>query len=232
MADAPGSPSRSQLGLLKARRRINKPLLKTAKKRRTVRRDQTRKRQAQQALLWKFVQNKVVTQSNAAGTANYTAVGTFTLLNGLAPGVTETTRVGRKICITRIYHSSGLFIDLAGSSGIGRWMLVYDRAPNGTTPTTATLLESTTCLTQPMINHDNAWRFQVLAQDQFVLDGDSVNTRQTTVDIQDLDLTTIYNAGVAGTIADISTGALWLFRCCDSNVPTDTSSVSLYFYDA
>lgn len=156
--------------------------------------------------------------------------GTVLLLNGTVPGTNEFNRIGRKITMKAIRLRFGLFpaAPAAGQNEALRILLVYDRQSNGAAPAWADVIQSqdaagtTSSTAWDHRNESNRDRFVVLRDWHFKatgaagifansLDGTEF-TKDSTYDVyvRLKGLETHYNTGTAGTIADITTGALFM----------------------
>jgi len=108
---------------------------------------------------------------------------------------------------------------------ICRYVIVYDKQSNGVAPTWANVISSqdiagtVVSTVYSMVNLDNRDRF-VIIRDKTLVMGKSVSTATqaystaTSIIVKDyikLKLPTIFNAGTAGTIGDITSGALYIF---------------------
>ena len=80
---------------------------------------------------------------------------TITLLNGVAQGATEVTRVGRKITMTKITVNWNVAMPSAAVGGGSlRFKVVYDKQTNGAAPSILGFLQwiiSTPIITSPML---------------------------------------------------------------------------------
>ena len=87
-------------------------------------------------------------------------------------------------------------------------MIVMDKQANATAPTVAQILEAVSAIA-PM-NMDNRDRFTVLHDYQCPVD--QLGGRPSTVHkkFRKINITTVYNAGTAGTVADIATNSIYL----------------------
>lgn len=178
-----------------------------------------------------FLDNVLATGVTISTTVSV-ATGTIALLNGMAQGTTASTRIGRKICIKSVQVQgtieAGSTICLART----KVCLVYDKQSNGVAPSWQDVFDNSTALgansPQAMRNMSNADRFTVLWTDvQSVVGtetaGQVTDKSYLTIDhFRRCDLETHYNAGVAGTVADIQTGGLFLMMCSDE--PSGTSA--------
>lgn len=150
-----------------------------------------------------------------------------TLLNGLIPGSNEYNRVGRKITMDSIWiHGFFACEDTATGadpSGV-RFLLVYDNQANGAAPTWSDVILSVNSsgTTQSgafdMPNSANQERFEILVDQSWsfpfwsLTAGASDDTAKMIDMFVPLDWRqVVYNAGTAGTIADIQSGSLYAF---------------------
>ena len=143
--------------------------------------------------------------------SSFTDTGTVLLLNGIAPGTGASQRIGKKVLMKTIQFRCGIGSNTAGTNvfrGIVRMLWVYDKQANATAPTVAQILESTTG--SSFMNMDNRDRFLVLADREFAIDQSGGNQSVTFKLYKKVNLPVIFNAGTAGTVADITTGSVYL----------------------
>lgn len=193
---------------------------------------------------------------------DFTSTVDFDIQNGLIPGVGVNNRVGRKIKMKSLTIYGDIVRRLTNAASNNdhlRLMLIYDRQPNGAVPGLSDVLQSTdvsgTTQTnaQAMLNLTNGERFKVLRDWHWKLDQTAISAPLP--NIEDAQVTSghvspcqfkvyiplkglpvSYNAGVAGTQADIATGALYLMSLGLNAAGTATHSLiytsRLRFYDA
>lgn len=188
----------------------------------------------------KFVD--ILTTNNIISTT-----ATFTLINGLVSGATETNRIGRKIMMKSL-HFTGRLIPSGNQAAANppgmeylRMIIVYDRQPNAAVFATADVLQSTdqaaTTATTSLdhFNMSNAERFKIvrdlrisiqqrpmdatleynvarIGQQTFpgcTKDSFGVPCYEQFIKLNGLE--THYNNGSAGTVADITSGSLYVF---------------------
>lgn len=176
--------------------------------------------------------------------------GTFTLLNGLQQGSDFTNRVGRKVMWKSLYvrflvqhdrTSAGAGAGVSPNSSV-RIIIIHDMQTNGATPTVAALLNSAN--TTAPLNLDNRDRFKVLMDKFYAMPGVSKtatdinsagNTAFTIKKYRKINFETIFNSGTSGAVADINSGAVWLFIIGDQasgdNCSTVNGSVRMRFAD-
>lgn len=154
--------------------------------------------------------------------------GSFTLLNGTQLGSDYTNRIGRKIYMKSLYIRGFVAPELAiniptGVISLGqqaRMIIFIDNQPNGATPAVTDLLVSASPASQ--LNLNNRDRFAVLRDETFEFSPmTTTNTPAFTAVSGELvksvnkylkiNKETIYNAGNAGAIGDINSGALYMF---------------------
>jgi len=117
------------------------------------------------------------------------------LINGLVPGTDASQRVGRQIEIKRILMR---FVTQSAC----RYVLVLDAQANGATPAITDIFQSDSYESE--INFNYRDRFHVIYDVCLPIYGDAHFEEQL-----DIAIDTFYNAGNAGTVADIATGALY-----------------------
>lgn len=184
------------------------------------------------------------------------------LLNATIPGSTGWNRLGRKIALKSIALNIDLCNDGTGvTPGLFdhlRLVLVYDKQPNGAAPGWTDMFltvnaaggTSSTSVSHPNLNNKD--RFKIVRDYQYKL-GQGAGGAPTQANYPDHEYTgnkspcqitdyislkgleTTYNAGVAGTIADITTGSLYLFTFGISTAANATMSFKgetrLRYYD-
>lgn len=144
-----------------------------------------------------------------------TGAVSFVLLNGCIPGTSATNRIGRKISMKNLNMRCYYDTQPTSGSGFVRTMLIYDMQSNGVAPTAADVFlnGSTPFITMPL-NLDNRDRFKVIHdRTRYISAGSGLSDTNMIYYkkyFKRLGLPTIYNAGSAGTVADIQTGALYL----------------------
>lgn len=197
------------------------------------------------ALVTHKVEVKTVDVNNAASEPNVTLInstGAFALLNGTMSGTGINNRVGRKIRLKSLQFN-GIYNTNKDAGTVApeyhRILLVYDRQPNSALPAVADIIQSidlngnTSSTVYDYLNPSNYERFKVLRDwknmvtlnntgainpaGSTVLDcGNSQSVFNIKAFIKLNDFETHYNAGNAGTIADITAGSVLLL--CLGNV--------------
>lgn len=154
--------------------------------------------------------------------------GSFVLLHNPVPGMDFNNRIGRKTLVRSMY--SRIYCETSASNGVSnsiggapyRWIFLVDTQPNGSTPVTADLLTAAT--PDSHLNLNNRDRFKIL-KDKYARFGPfwgSTGAGTTAYGPSDPQNMTykyyrkirqevIYNAVGGGTIADITSGAIYFF---------------------
>jgi len=135
----------------------------------------------------------------------------ITELNCIPQGATSYNRIGTKVVIKSIKFSTTFsMLGTAPSTGIVRWMLVYDRQPNGSFPSISSILSeniSTVPGFYSGVNMANRSRFLVL-RDQFI----NFDVHQFQIKAVSAYIRTNLEpqfTSTTSTIGDITTGALY-----------------------
>lgn len=147
-----------------------------------------------------------------AGTLTGAGAGQWspvTLINGIAQGNTANTRIGRRLTLTSMtvrWTTTGAF------SGTGRWMIIYDHAPNGALPLITDILTVDTV--NGFMNLINNDRFMVI-HDEYI---NNFNTAGAATmcgkwNYNRQPLQNQWTNAATGTIADITTGAVYILAC-------------------
>lgn len=173
-------------------------------------------------------------------TQQVNTTGAFTLINPIVPGTDFMNRIGRKIRVKSVYLRGFISTEasIAPTTGINtsvqqaRLIVFVDLQPNGATPATTDLL--TVASTAGHLNLNNRDRFKILIDKYFVFDPIIYNTTATQSvatasrqiwsikKFKKIEVETIFNAGTAGTIADINSGALYVFTIGSQAAGADT----------
>lgn len=188
------------------------------------------------------VEKKVYDIANTATSVSTT--GSITLLFLPALGSDMNNRIGRKTLIKSIYlrgyinldaAQSGVSVPIDSDAQMGRVMLVWDTQPNGAAPTITDILSTATPQSHLNINYRD--RFKILMDKEFVFDAFyTINTASQALALSNrnihaikkykkVNLETIFNATNGGTIADISSGALFLVTV--GSVASGTNDITL-----
>lgn len=153
-----------------------------------------------------------VAVSTAANTT-----GAITLLNGIAPGTDIDQRLGRAVIMDELQLI--LTDNVTAGSGIDQYhrlMLVLDRQPNGAALAILDVLDVVATNSHP--NLANRSRFLILKDELHPLNAAAEPGSFRSYRWQfPLRTRITFNAGVAGTVADIATNSLY-FICIGSAV--------------
>lgn len=172
-------------------------------------------------------------------TAQYAVntTGTFTLLHVPILGTDYTQRIGRKTVIKSLYIRGRVLIENAQvftaaitcAAQQPRMILFWDMQPNGAAPAVTDLLNTADSTSH--LNLNNRDRFRIIKDKTFVFDPMVItaatavaNWNRTISDIKCYKKLTgevIFNGTNGGTIADINSGALYMFWI--GNVPAGTN---------
>lgn len=147
------------------------------------------------------------------------------LLNGLANGSDASTRIGRKITMKSLLfrHSWIMGPTSTGGSPI-RILIVYDKQANATAPAITDIL-LTDNFNAPN-NLSNRDRFLTICD--VITDNIATGANFSASDViyKKINLETMFNAGSAGTIGDITSGSVYLFIAQNGGIGTATASYS------
>lgn len=183
------------------------------------------------AVEWKNIDaGSTILNPSASGISWPTGV----FLNGIALGNTPTTRIGRKVALTKLQvrwtRISSSIATIGGVNVLNQYpfriLVVYDRSPTGVIPVITDILVATTF--EAPLNLNNTERFLVLADEYPIKDqghtaitvGGKFNRKWPKA------LACQWGGAGGGTIADISCGAIYLYFGC----PQPTGNESLTFY--
>lgn len=155
----------------------------------------------------KFKDTTVV-HTLAIGAATWTAPAAGNLINGLVPGSAATERIGRKVTFRSLYIRGRLSFGAAVTNSCQvRMLVVLDKQANATLPATTDILLSDDYLAPNNISNKD--RFVVLL-DKVTPSVDAAQTRNMSVKYyKKFRHDTMFNTGIAGTIGDITTGAIY-----------------------
>lgn len=157
--------------------------------------------------------------------ATWTTPGPTFLLNGLVPDSTATGRIGRQVVMKSLLFRAELRLATTSTQGgYGRYLIVYDKQSNTTAPAVTDILLSDT-MTSPM-NLSNRKRFIILAEGYFSAVAANGNYTSEGVEVyKKINLPVEFNAGVAGTIGDIQTGAVYCLFAQNGSIGTAAPTV-------
>ena len=176
--------------------------------------------------------------------ANYSmdTSGTVVLLNGVAIGTDYTDRNGRKIRVSSIQIRG--FIrpsDNGTAPSCVRWMIVYDKQPNGALPTAGDVLRQLNGTS--MLNLSNRDRFRVLVDKQYAIGGISDTATQayamspTVYNVKwykSCNLDVVFD-GTTSAISDLQSGSIFLLTIgteAAATAATLQASLRIRFTDA
>lgn len=172
-------------------------------------------------------ERKAIDVSQALLIPTGTATGTISsLLTPIAQGVNDTERIGRKVRLLKMDLRYNAY--MASTTTVGspfRIKIVYDKQANGVAPTAAQVL-TTDSMISPN-NLDNADRFITLADwytQPMSVPSDMNESKRLT---RKMDLNQIWSAAT-GTIADITTGSVYLWVWSNGQIATTAGVFSYY----
>lgn len=138
------------------------------------------------------------------------STGAVTLINGVALGTDIDDRIGRQVML-RSVEMKGYVYPTAGTGvdQIHRVLLVYDRQCNGVAPAITDILKAVS--TTAVRNLNNRKRFKILMDKVFPVSASGeANSIHTYTFYRKLRHPMEFNAGNAGTVADIQNGGLFV----------------------
>lgn len=156
------------------------------------------------------------------------STGTITLINGCARGDGLADRIGRKTFMKSVQMR--LYAAPTASTGLeqmGRVLVVYDKQANASATTIADVLTSASVFAFP--NLSGALRYQIIMDQVFPLTDNTGTSGLPHVmnEFRSLKLPVHYNAGDAGTIADITTGALYVITLGNLSAGTTDATANI-----
>jgi hypothetical protein len=135
---------------------------------------------------------------------------TITCLNCMQEGSSVSTRVGRQITMRSVEAQLMVYQNGAATGGVLAIAIVYDRQTNAAAPSWTDIWTADTH-SNMMRNHDNKRRFKVLHRDRIALPSVGADVTNVTIEFyRKLRHPTEYNGTNGGTVADITTGGLFL----------------------
>lgn len=167
---------------------------------------------------------------DSAVTPDCNTTPVFTLLNGIARGDDINERTGRQIRMKSILVNAN--VTVTASTGIdqtARVIIFYDRQTNAAAPSggvTDVLLANDV---SSVSNLENRNRFQILYDRKFLLNasGEPGSTRAIKW-YRKLNLPVTFNAGDAATVADITTGSLYMLTL--GSIASGNTDAGLFGY--
>lgn len=132
------------------------------------------------------------------------------LLNGIARGDEINERTGRKVQMRSIeMHLYATVTPATGTDQRQRVLVIYDKQTNGAALTAANVLQNTSPV--GLRNLENRSRFICLYDEAFSLNATGESDSERTFKwYRKVNLTVTFNSGDAGTVADITTGSLYM----------------------
>lgn len=144
---------------------------------------------------------------------NMDTTGVLLLLNGLQPGSSASQRIGMKVAIRSLEMKLiGFANNGTGVDQEHRWLVLLDRQANGAAPAALTDFLAAGN-TKGLRNLANRRRFKIIRDKRYYLNasGEPGSAREFNLYMKfRRPLMVEYNAGVAGTVADIVSNALYL----------------------
>lgn len=149
-------------------------------------------------------------------TSSCNTTGEFTLLNALARGTDYDERVGRQVTVKSIQIKGVIqATPETGTDQLQRVMIFVDNDTDGAPPTGADLIQGFNNAFEDVYNPrnlNNRDRFRVLYDRTFVMNKDTKDPcKRIFKYYKRLNQAVLFNAGNAGTEADIQKGAIWIF---------------------
>lgn len=177
-----------------------------------------------------------------ATTYQVNTTGSITPLFIPVLGTDYTNRIGRKTLMKWIYIRGRVQTEASATAAVNlavpaqqiRFMLVQDMQPNAAAPVIGDILVTASPSSQ--LNLNNRDRFRILSDKEFVFDPYLYNTAATVAyssasrqiynfkKFKKLNLETIFNSTNGGTIADITSGALYMVWVGSQAAGTDTDA--------
>lgn len=177
----------------------------------------------------------VDTVNNTSPTAAVATFGTGVLLNGMATGATASDRIGRRVVIkSLLMRYQFAMTDTSTFGSPIRILIVYDKQANAAAPAITDIL-----LTDHFSSQNN-----LSNRDRFVTICDVITTElgnqgqfnSAGVVYKKLNLETMFNGGSAGTIADITSGSLYMFVAQTGRIgvlgPSQATRIRVRYDDA
>lgn len=152
------------------------------------------------------------------------ATGALNLVNGIARGDDINERTGREVTLKSIHcRFEPYSTATTGQDQWGRIIVVYDRQTNGAAMTIAQLLTAVTPIA--MRNLENRKRFSVLYDKTFTLNSSILGAVQVPEAgghkyfefYRRLNHPMVFNSGDAGTVADITSGSVYVITLGSEN---------------
>lgn len=177
----------------------------------------------------KFKDTALTNTALGLAAATFTTPGPTFLLNGLVPDSTATGRIGRKIVLKSLLVRWS--VSMAATSTLGapiRVIVFYDKQANASAPAVTDVLVTDSFFAPN--NLSNRDRFVTLS-DQYsepIGTSNGVYVCAGNIYKKNLNLETMYNAGTAGTIGDITSGSLYIMIAQEGRIATAAPLFSMY----
>ena len=164
---------------------------------------------------------------DAAGSSVIDTTGAVNLLNGIARGDEIGERNGREVVMRSIeFHARVSPTITTGKAQQGRLLLVYDRQTNAAPLTGAQVLDVFNTISPR--NLENRRRFKILMDRRLVLENSGQAGEYKQVNFyRRLRHPVTFNSGDAATVADITTGSVYLVTI-GSNVAGATAGAAAF----
>lgn len=169
------------------------------------------------------------------GGAFSTGIGSQNLISGLSLGQTATTRNGQSVKWNHLEFDFMVSMGTVASVTYIRILVVKDNAPNAATFAVGDLFQAAVTgsdYTTSRFNVGNRERFSIMYDVMMDLNSSKSLTYHFQL-ARSLNFHTYYNTGNAGTIADITSDALFFIAMSNQavNTPTITGSLRVNFVD-
>lgn len=170
----------------------------------------------------------------AAGALTFQTPGVSNLINGIVPGSSASQRIGRKVVLKSILirYTWALAPTSTGGSPL-RILVVYDKQANAAAPGVTDILLANEFNSQN--NLSNRDRFVTIFDHitEPIAAGETYSVSGTL--FKKLNLETMFNAGTAGTIGDITSGSMYITFAQNGNIltasPAATTSIRVRYTD-
>lgn len=151
--------------------------------------------------------------------------GALALLNGLQLGLDFSNRIGRQITMCSIEFNGLHFVTPAtGVDQQVRTIVFIDKQTNGAAPVITDLLVSSS--PNSLRNLNGRSRFVIMMDKRICLSASAEDTSQVNFKFyKRISVPAIYNAGNAGTVADIVSGSVYVITM--SNIPAGVTAGSM-----
>lgn len=206
--------------------------------------------QASMAAVMRKGEIKAVDIARSSAALNTTV--TFNLLNAIVPGSNQWNRIGRKVLMKSLTFNYAIQDTETPATAVPsnqlRALIVYDRQPNAAAPTYADIIQTVTAAggtasdVMGFPNLSNQHRFKIIRDYQWKFGPSLAQAPALTgfpdheytghksplqqVDYIPLNLLEHFNTGTAGTVADITTGSLYLVTLGLSVAADDSISIT------